>query len=161
MRTEIGSHNDNRVFEIDHSTFVIGKPTVIQNLEKRIEDIRMGFFNLIEEDYGIRSPAHGFGELTALIIAHIPRRRTHQSGNTVALLIFAHIYSGEVILIIKEKLGKCLCKLGFTNPCSPKEEEGADRSFLITKPCTVSSDGICYSLYGFLLTNYSPVKLIF
>ncbi len=31
-RTNVGGHNDDRIFEIDYSAFVIGQSSIIQNL---------------------------------------------------------------------------------------------------------------------------------
>ena len=47
----------------------------------------MGLFDLVEEDDAVGAAADGLGELTALVVAQIARRRTQQTGHRVLLLI--------------------------------------------------------------------------
>ena len=47
----------------------IGETAVIQNLEQEIKDLWMRLFNLIKQDYTIRTPVYRFGQLASLIVA--------------------------------------------------------------------------------------------
>ena len=51
----------------------------------------MGLFDLVKEHHAVRAAADGFGELTALIVAKVARRRAQQAGCGVLLLILRHI----------------------------------------------------------------------
>ncbi len=57
----------------------IGKPAVLQQLQQYVEDVRMSFFYLIEQDDAIGSAAHGLGQLSSFLIAHIPGWRSDKT----------------------------------------------------------------------------------
>lgn len=76
---EVGRHDDDRVLEVHDPALGVGQATVLQDLEKGIEDIGVGLLDLVEEDDGERLPAHLLGELAALFVTHVtggePKRR--------------------------------------------------------------------------------------
>jgi hypothetical protein len=43
----------------------------------------MRFFNLVQQDNGIGFPAHRLGEVAALLVADITRRRADQAGDGI------------------------------------------------------------------------------
>ncbi len=51
FRTDITSHNDNSISEVDGATFSIRESTIIEDLKKDIVDIGMSFFYLVEKQY--------------------------------------------------------------------------------------------------------------
>ena len=55
-----GTYN-NGILEIDHPSFVVGKSSVFQNLQKYIENIGMCFLNFVKQHNGIGFPSHSFG----------------------------------------------------------------------------------------------------
>ena len=57
LAPHIGGHDEHRVLEIHGPALSVGHSTVIQDLEKGIEDIRMGLFDLVKEDYANRGAA--------------------------------------------------------------------------------------------------------
>ena len=48
------------VFEIDGAALAVGDAAVVEHLEEDVEDLGMGFFDLVEEDDGIGLAADGF-----------------------------------------------------------------------------------------------------
>src|SRR6185369_226718 len=56
-RAEVRSHDQNRVLEIDCSTFRVRQSAVVENLKQDVENIRMRLLDLIEEDNRIRTAA--------------------------------------------------------------------------------------------------------
>src|SRR4029450_11145509 len=54
---EVRGHDDHGVLEVDHSALRIGKPAVLQDLQQRVEDVRVRLLDLVEEDYGERLSA--------------------------------------------------------------------------------------------------------
>ena len=48
LGTDVGGHDEDGVFEINGSALGVGDVSVIEYLEKYVEYVRMGFFNLIE-----------------------------------------------------------------------------------------------------------------
>ena len=117
--TDIGGHDDNRIFEINRSALRIGQSAVVQNLQQDIEHIGMRFFDFIKQNYRVRSAAHSLGQLTALLIAYITGSGTDQTRYGVFLHIFAHIDTDNRILIVKQALRQSLGQLGFADARRP------------------------------------------
>ena len=88
----------------------------------------MGFFYFVEQNDTVRFSPDSLGQLAALVVAHISRRRTDESRHAVAFLIFAHIDTHHHVLIVEHHLGQSACQFGFAHTRSAKEEETAYRS---------------------------------
>ena len=120
----------------------------------------MCFFYFIEKHYGIRFSANGFRKLTALIISDISRRRSDQTGHRIFLHVLTHIDTHHIVLIIKQILGKCFCKLCLTYTCRSKKEEGTNRLSRIFDSCFGTDDCIGYFRNAFVLSDDTFVKFI-
>ena len=48
-RTNVRSHHDDRIFKVDRTSLAIGQTPIVQHLQQDIKDIRMGFFNFVEQ----------------------------------------------------------------------------------------------------------------
>ena len=83
----------------------------------------MRLFDLIQQYHGIWLATHSLRQLTALIISHIARRRTHQPADRMTLLILAHVYARHHILVIEEEFCQRLRKLGLSHAGSTHEKE--------------------------------------
>ena len=83
----------------------------------------MSLLNLIKKHHRIRLATHGFGQLAALVIAHIARRRAHKATYRMALLILAHIDTRHHVFIIEQELGESLGKLGLAHSSRTHEQE--------------------------------------
>ena len=73
-RTEVGRHDDDGVLEVHLTTLRVGQATVFEDLQQRVEDVRVGLLHLVEEDDRERLPADLLRELTALFVSDISRR---------------------------------------------------------------------------------------
>ena len=96
----------------------------------------MGFFDLIEKNYAVRTAADCLCELTALIIADIAGRRSDKTRYGIFLHVFAHIDSYHIVLVIEERFRKSLCKLCLADARRTEEEERTDRSARVFYTCT-------------------------
>ena len=108
---DVGRHDQDRIFKVHGSALRIGDPSVIQHLQKHIEHIRMCLFHLVEQDNGIGFSADCLGKLTALVISHISRRRSDQTGHGIFLHIFTHINPHHIVLIVEQACRKRFCQL--------------------------------------------------
>ena len=61
----------------------------------------MRLFHLVQQDDAVGLAPHGLGQLTALVVAHVSRRRADQTADGELLHVFAHIDSNHVLLIVK------------------------------------------------------------
>src|SRR5512133_2902265 len=73
-------------------------------------------------------------------------------------LVFRHIDPGQQIFIIEEETCKGSCQFSFSNPRCADKNKRTERSLLVLKYCSRSSDSICYSGYGLILTYNSFVQ---
>ena len=81
---------------------------VVQYLQQRVEHFRVGFFDLVEQYHLVGSAAHGFGQLHALVVADVARRRANQAADRLALTVFAHIHAHNHQFVVAHTLGQYL-----------------------------------------------------
>jgi len=72
-RTDIGSHDDDGVPEINRISESIGQLPVLEHLQQNIEEVGMRFLNLVQQYNRIRGPAHALGQLAAFFVADVTR----------------------------------------------------------------------------------------
>src|SRR5262249_44837986 len=77
-RPDIRGHNDYRVFEIYRIAQRIGQLPIFEYLQQDIEDIRMRFFDFVQQQYRIRISLDSLCQLTAFFVTNIARRRSDQ-----------------------------------------------------------------------------------
>ena len=138
----IGRHYQYCILEVHGTSLVVRQTAVVEDLQKYIEDIRMRLFDFVKQDYRVRFPPDGFRKLSAFIIADISRRRSDQTAHRMTLLILAHIYSGNHVLVIEQKFRKRFCQLCLADAGSTQEKERSDRTFLVLQTCPASAHGI-------------------
>jgi hypothetical protein len=105
----------------------VGQPAIVHHLQKNVEDIRMRFFDLVEENHRVGSAPDSFGQLAALVIAHVTRRRADQPCHGVLLHVLAHIDAHHRLLIVEHKLGQRPRGLRFAHARWAKKNERANR----------------------------------
>jgi hypothetical protein len=79
LAANVRGHYDDRVLEVDGPALGVREAPVVEDLQERVEDVRVGLLDLVEEDDRVRSTAHLLSELSRLIVADVARRRTDQA----------------------------------------------------------------------------------
>ena len=120
----------------------------------------MRLLNLVEKDDAIRLAAHSLGQLAALVVAHISRRRSDETRHTVPLLVLAHIDTHHHVLIVEHHLGKGSCQLGLTHARGTEEEEGAYRAAAVAQTRAAAAYGVGDGADGLVLTHHTLVQLV-
>ena len=123
LRPQVGRHDNDGVGKVCNTSLTIGKPTIIKHLQQKIECIRMGFFDFVEQDNRVGTAAERLCQLPSFLIANITRRSTHQAAHCVLLHILAHINAGERFFIIKQHLRQRFCQLCFSHPCGTQKNK--------------------------------------
>src|SRR6266511_4060050 len=82
-RSYVRRHDDDRIAEVDRAAVAIGEPTVLEDLQQRVEDLGVRLFDLVEQDHLVRPTPHRLGQLTALVEADVAWRRAEQSTHGV------------------------------------------------------------------------------
>ena len=62
LRTRVGGHDQYYIAEISCTTVGISQFAVVHDLQQNVVNIRMGFFNLIQKQYGMRVAGYSFSE---------------------------------------------------------------------------------------------------
>ncbi|MNI50110.1 hypothetical protein D3C73_1047540 [compost metagenome] len=84
-RADIRGHDDNGVLEVDDPALGIGEPSVIEQLQQDVEHLRMRLFHFVQQHDGVRLAADRFGQLAALLVPDVSRRRPDEPGDAVLL----------------------------------------------------------------------------
>ena len=124
LGTGIGGHDDDDIAEICLTPVVIGQCAVVHDLQQHIEDVRVGFFNLVEQQHAMRLFGHRFSQQAALVKAHIARWRANQAADGMALHVLAHVKANQ---LNAHDVGQLLGGFGFTNAGGAAEQERTDR----------------------------------
>ena len=120
----------------------------------------MSLFYLVKKHYRVRLSPYGFGELSALLVADISRRRSYQPRYAEFLHIFRHIYSYDVVLVVKKRLCERLCKLSLSDARRSEEHKTSYRLVRVCDACTGAQYRLRNKLYRFVLAYDTLVQNI-
>ena len=160
LRPEVRGHYDDGVLEVHHTALVVGKSSVVENLQENVEHIGMCLLNLVEEHHRIWFAAHCLGQLSALVVAHISWRCADETAHAELLLILRHVYSRHHLLVVEQILGKSLGEFGLSNACRSHEDERCDGSFRVLQSCTAAAHGIADGGDCLVLSDDTAVQFL-
>ena len=103
--------NNDGIFKVDPAAVGIGDLAVIQNLQQHVQHVRMGLFDLVEQNDGVGLPADLLRQLARLVIAHIARRGAYDPGNGVLFHKFRHIQTDQRVRGVEQVYGQLLHQL--------------------------------------------------
>jgi signal recognition particle GTPase len=115
-------------------TVAVRQPAVVEQLQQHVEDVTVSFFDLVQQQNGVRPAAHRLRQLATLFVTDIPRRRPDQSRDGMLLHEFAHVDPNHRPFIIEQKLGQRLAQFRLTDTGRAQENERTDRSVRILQP---------------------------
>ena len=160
LRADIGRHDQDGVLEIHGPPLRIGDAAVIQYLQQYVEHIGVCFLDLVEEHDRVRFSADCLGQLTALFVADVSRRRSDQSGHGVFLHVLGHVDPDHVLLVVKKCLRQCFGQLGLTDTGGTQEQEGTDRLGGILDARLAAHDGFRNLGHRLVLTDDPLMQLV-
>ena len=120
LGTGIGGHDDDDVAEIGFAAVVVGQGAMVHDLQQHVEHIRMSFLNFVEQQHAMRLFAHGLGQQTALVKAHVAGRRAYQTTHRVTLHVLAHVEANE---LYAQHVSELLGHFGFAHAGWAGEQE--------------------------------------
>ncbi len=161
LRAQVGCQDDHRLLEIHGAPLTIGQNTVVQHLKQHVEHVRVGLFDLIEQDHLIGPAPHRFGQNAAFVISDIARRRTDQTGDRVFFHEFGHVDAHHGIVIIKQEFGHGLGQFGFTDTGWAKEQKTAQWTPFVVQPGAGAAHRIGHRRNGRILTDDTFVQPVF
>src|SRR5829696_1859852 len=122
----VRGHDDDRVLEVDRPALGVREASVIEDLQERVEDLRMGLLDLVEEDDRVGTPADLLRELSSLLVTDVAWRRADEPGDGVGLLELGHVYPDHGVFLAEEVLGERPCEFGLADSCRTEEDKAAD-----------------------------------
>src|SRR5690606_6590833 len=72
--TDIGSHNHDRIPEINSSSKTVGKLAIIECLQQQVENVRMRFFDFVQQNNRVGVSPDFFCQLTTFFITDVSGR---------------------------------------------------------------------------------------
>ena len=112
----------------------VGEASVLQNLEKDVEHVRVSLFDFVEQDHLEWSPPHRLGELTALVVTHVAGGRSDQAGDRVLLHVLRHINAHQVLFMVEQELGERTRQFRLADSRGAEEDEAANWTFRVLEP---------------------------
>src|SRR4051794_37280274 len=159
-RPEVRGHDHDRVPEVDRAPLGVGQPAVLQDLQEDVEHVRVGLLDLVEEEHRVRLAPHGLGQLTALVVADVARRRAHEARHRVLLHVLRHVDADHRLLVAEEELGERPRELGLPDARGAGEEERAGRALRVLEAGAGAADRLRDDLDGGALPADALVELL-
>ena len=118
----------------------------------------MGLFHLIEQHHAVGVAAHGLGQLAALVVAHVSRRRSDQALHGELLHVLGHVDAHHGLLGIEQVLGQRLGQLGLAHAGGAEEQERANGTVRVGKSRTVAADGTGHHTHSLVLADDAALQ---
>ncbi len=106
LRPEVGGEHEDDVAEVDGAALAVGEPTVVEHLEQDVEGLRVRLLDLVEQDHRVGPAADRLGELAALLVADVARRRADEARDGVPLGVLRHVDADHGPLVVEEEVGE-------------------------------------------------------
>ena len=157
---QVGRHDDDGVLKVDGAPLVVGEAAVVEHLQQDVEHVGVGFLYFVEEDDAVRLAAHGFGELSALLVADVSGRRPDEARHAELFLVFAHVDARHEAFVVEEELGQGLGQLGLAHARGAQEDERADGALGVLQAGTAAAHGVGHGADGLVLPDDALVELV-
>mmetsp|Transcript_1970 Transcript_1970/g.3278 ORF Transcript_1970/g.3278 Transcript_1970/m.3278 type:complete len:277 (+) Transcript_1970:54-884(+) len=100
----VGREDHNGVAEVHNIALGVRQTAIVQQLQKNVEDFRVGLLHLVKQHDRVRTAPHCLGQLTTFLEANVARRGADQSRHGVLLHVLTHVDSHDRILGVEHKV---------------------------------------------------------
>ena len=84
VRAEVAGHHDHGVLEVHRAALAVGQAAVVEHLQQHVEHVRVRLLDLVEQQHAVGLAAHRLGQVAALVVADVARRRADQAARPSA-----------------------------------------------------------------------------
>src|SRR5438552_10432563 len=158
---DIRGHDDDGVLEVHRVAQTVGELAVFKHLQQDVEDIRVRLLDFVKQHDRVGRALHTLGQLAALFVAHVSRRRADQLRDRVLFHEFGHVEANQRLLSAEHKLGQGAGNFGLADAGGSEEQERADRTVRVLQAGTRPADGAGQRADGFVLRDDALVQLFF
>ena len=116
--------------------------------------VRVRLLDLVEQDNRIGSSPNGFGELPALFVTDISRRRTDEAGRGELLHVLRHVDLDERVGVSKHELRERARQKRLANAGWAQEDERANRTTGILEVGARTAQRLADGDHRFILTDH-------
>ena len=109
--------------------------------------------DLVQQHHRVRPPAHGLGQLAALVVADVAGRRADQPRDGVLLHVLRHVDPHHRLLGVEQELGQRLRQLGLADAGRAEEDERADRPVGIAQAGARAADRVRHGRHRLVLAD--------
>ena len=116
---EVRGEQHQGVAEVHRAALSVGEAAVVQELQEHVEDVGVGLLHFVEEQHRVRAAPDRFRQLSAVLEAHVSRRRAQEAAHGVLLHVLAHVDAHQGVFAVKKRLSQgfakfCLAHAGGT-----------------------------------------------
>src|ERR1019366_5097485 len=158
-RADVRGHDDDRVLEVDGVAEAVGQLAVFKDLQQDVEHIRVRLLDFVEQDHRVGGTLHALGELAALFVAHVSRRRTDELRDRVLLHELGHVEADEGFFSAEHKLRQSARDFDLADARGAQEQERADGAVGILQAGAGTADGARQGADGLVLRDDALVQL--
>src|SRR4051812_11498739 len=159
LGADVRRHVHDRVTEVDRPALGVRQAPVLQDLQEDVEDVRVRLLDLVEQEHAVRLPAHGLGELAALVVADVARGRADQARHGVLLHVLGHVDAHHRVLVAEEELRERPRELRLADARRAEEHERPGRPLRVLEARTRAADRLRDDLDGGVLPDDALVEL--
>ncbi len=120
----------------------------------------MGLLDLVEQDHRVRPAADRLGQLAALLVADVARRRADEPRHGVLLHVLAHVDADHRSVVVEQELRERAREFGLADARRAEEEERTDGPARILQPGPGAADRVGHGLDGLVLADDPLVKAL-
>ena len=139
---EVARHDEHGVGEVDGAALAVGEAAVVEQLQQHVEHVGVRLLDLVEQHDRVRPAPHRLGELTALLVADVARRRADEARHGVLLHVLRHVDADHRPLVVEQEVGERARQLGLADAGGAEEQERADRPVGVGEPGARPADGV-------------------
>ncbi len=161
LAAEVAGHNNHRVAEVHRAALTVGQTAIIQQLQQGIEDLRVGFFDLVKQHHAVGAAADRFGQLAAFFKPNITGRRAEEPADGVFLLIFGHINPHHGVFVIEEESRQGAGQFRLADAGRTEEDERADWPVGVLQAGPGAPDGVGDQADRFILADDPLMQTVF
>src|SRR5256714_6772233 len=157
---KVRGHNQDGVLEVNRAPLRVCEPSVVENLQEHVENVRVRLLYLVEEDDAVGTTPDGLGQLPALLVADVARRRADHARDGVLLHVLRHVEAYHRALVVEEKLGERACGLSLADAGGPEEDERTDGPVRVLQSRARATNGVCDRRQSLVLSDDSLAQAL-
>ena len=138
----------------------VGQAAIIKNLQQNVENIGVGFFDFVEQNDAVGLAPNFFGQLAAVIIAHITGWRTDQLADRMRLHEFGHVQPNHGIFAFKHGFGDSFDQLGLADTGRSDKDERC-RLVLFPESRPIPANGAGQRRNSLMLSDQALMQTVF